>query len=159
WRITTRGSFARDTIHRSVTLTWHDGICQALGVSALADLASRLDPSLCYVCEFCSPHNTVIRRYAEPVLYLLSAFRGEVELPPAEVDALAVPPFRRPVCHPFGSIEAIQAFLLGQASKDPTFEGVVIRDRHGSRWKVKSPTYLGMHHLSTQGVEAFHPRH
>jgi hypothetical protein len=36
---------------------------------------------------------------------------------------------------------------------------VVIRDRHGSRWEIKSSTYLGLHHLVTEGEDAFGPRH
>jgi RNA ligase len=158
WRLTTRGSFAQDLM-RGHDRTWHDAICEALAVTHVRDLAGRLDESLTYVCEFCSPYNTVVRRYPEPALYLLSAYRGEAELPPAEVDELARAPFRRPARHHFHNIEGVRAFLRQQAAADPTFEGVVIRDRHGSRWKVKSPTYLGLHHLSTEGPEAFAPKH
>src|SRR5262249_35578289 len=108
---------------------------------------------------FCSPWNTVVRRYAEPRLFLLSAFHGEEELAPEAVDALAVSPFVRPVRHEFAGVEQIREFLHEQASDDPTFEGVVIRDRHGSRWKIKSPTYLGLHQMGTSGEDAFEPKH
>jgi hypothetical protein len=158
WRLTTRGSFAQDVM-RGHDRTWHGAICEALGIAHVRDLASRLDEGLTYVCEFCSPYNTVVRRYAEPVLYLLTVFRGEEELSPAAVDRVAGPPFRRPACYSFGGIDEVRNFLKLQAAADPTFEGVVIRDRHGSRWKVKSPTYLGLHHLSTEGPEAFAPKH
>ena len=158
WRLTTRGSFAQDVM-RGHDRTWHDAICAALGVAAVRDLAGRLDESLTYVCEFCSPHNTVVRRYARPALFLLSVYRGEHELPPDEVDRLAGPPLGRPARHSFQDVEGVRAFLQQQASADPTFEGVVIRDRHGSRWKIKSPTYLGLHQLSTEGPEAFAPKH
>jgi RNA ligase len=158
WRLTTRGSFAEDVM-RNQELTWHDAVCRVLGVPAVADLAGRLDESLTYVCEFCSPFNPVVRRYAESVLYLLSAFRGEKELAPQEVDALCTAQFRRPTKHEFTGIEQIRAFLQEQAAADPTFEGVVIRDRHGSRWKIKSPTYLGLHQMGTSGEEAIEPKH
>src|SRR5262249_29163226 len=54
WQVSTRGSFARDTFRNS-TLTWYDGITRALRLCSLAELQGRLDESLCYVCEFCSP--------------------------------------------------------------------------------------------------------
>src|SRR5262249_3152002 len=89
----------------------------------------------------------------------LTAYRGLDELPPDEVDELCVAPLRRPVRHAFSGIDEVRAFLQAQASADPTFEGVVIRDRHGSRWKGKSAPYLGMHHLATEGPEGFAPKH
>jgi RNA ligase len=156
WRTTTRASFAQDRF-RNAEVTWPEGIRQALGVGSLADLAGVLDPALSYVCEFCSPYNTVVRRYPEPMMYLLSAYRGADELTVVEVDDLARPPFRRPRQHHFTSIEAIREFLQVQASADPTFEGVVIRDRHNQRWKIKSPTYLGLHQLNSQ-EEEFGPK-
>jgi hypothetical protein len=158
WRLTTRGSFARDVM-RGQEVTWHEAVCRALGVGDLSQLAGRLDESLTYVCEFCSPWNTVVRRYAEPRLYLLSAFRGVQELDPEAVDSLVQPPFVRPFRHAFTSVEQIRGFLREQAVNDPTFEGVVIRDRHGSRWKIKSPTYLGLHQMGTSGEDAFEPKH
>jgi RNA ligase len=162
WRASTRGSFAQDKF-RDVDLTWHDAFARALGLAAVTDLAGRLDESLTYVCELCSPWNTVVRRYPEPVLYLLSAYRGPHELSPHEVDALlagrAGALFRRPRRHDFTSVEDVRAFLQQQAATDPTFEGVVIRDRHGSRWKIKSATYLGLHQLGTEGPDAFSAKH
>jgi hypothetical protein len=48
----------------------------------------------------------------------------------------------------FKSIEEIQDFLAQKAADDPTFKDVVIRDRAGHRWKIKSATYLGLYHKS-----------
>jgi hypothetical protein len=106
----------------------------------------------------CSPFNRVVRRYPEPALFLLTAFRGRDELPPEQVDALAEGLFRRPTRHHFTGVEPIRAFLKQQAEADPTFEGVVIRDRHGSRWKVKSATYLGLHRMSGENENPFAPK-
>src|SRR2546427_100067 len=94
--------------------TWHDAICQAVGVAHVRDLAGRLDESLTYVCEFCSPFNTVVRRYAEPALFLLTAYRDEQELPPDTVDDLARAPFRRPARHHFHDIDGVREFLRQQ---------------------------------------------
>jgi hypothetical protein len=118
WHASTRAAFGGDTFPDS-DLTWRDGFCRALGVDSLAGLAGRLDPAFCYVCEFCSPYNTVVRPYPEPVMSLLSAFRGADELSVAEVDALlAGPPgglFRRPRRHHFSGVEQIKSFLQEQA--------------------------------------------
>ena len=46
-----------------------------------------------------------------------------------------------------------------QAEKDPTFEGVVICDHLGHRWKIKSATYLGLHKMRGEGDNLFHPKH
>jgi hypothetical protein len=56
-------------------------------------------------------------------------------------------------------MEEIQSFLQDQMSNDPTFEGVVMRDHHGHRWKIKSPTYLGLHKLRGEGGNLFNPKH
>ncbi len=117
------------------------------------------------MCELCSPFNKVVRRYPEPRLYLLSLFRGEQEMSPPAVDeywAWLVPnrmPFFRPARHYFKSIDEIIAFLNEKSSSDPTFEGVVICDKNGLRYKVKNPTYLALHRLKGEGDNLFHPRH
>jgi hypothetical protein len=157
WRANTRGTFGEDRVPFQ-EFTWQELAARALGLGSLQDLSGRLDESLCYVCELCSPFNRVVRRYPEPALFLLTAFRGKDELPPAEVDALAEGLFRRPERHHFTGIDGVRDFLKDRASADPTFEGVVIRDRHGSRWKVKSATYLGLHRMSGEAVNPYAPK-
>jgi hypothetical protein len=158
WRANTRGSFGLEKM-AFCDFTWQQLFARALGVDTIADLDGRLDPSLCYVCELCSPYNKVVRRYPEPVMYLLTAFRAQAELPARQVDALAGSLFRRPARYDFTSIEQIQSFLKAQTEADPTFEGVVLCDRNGQRWKIKSPTYLGLHRLKGEGGNLFHPKH
>jgi hypothetical protein len=92
-------------------------------------------------------------------MYLLTAFYGKHELPLKQVDELKSNLFLRPELFTFGSIEEIQAFLADQASKDPTFEGVVICDHKGQRWKIKSATYLGLHKLRGEGDNLFNAKH
>lgn len=167
WHANTRGSFATDTM-QGVDITWRQGFCKALGVSDLQDLddavqgdGNGLDRGLTYVCEFCSPWNKVVRRYEKPVMYLLTAFRHLNELTPDHVDTIAKTWgafFKRPVRYAFKGIEEVQAFLQEQAEKDPTFEGVVLRDPN-ARWKVKSATYLGLHKMRGEGDNLFHPKH
>lgn len=160
WRVNTRGSFAQDNMQFQ-SITWEQGIVQkALGVHCLEELS--LDPSICYVCEFCSLWNKVVRSYPTPTLFLLTAFDRNTlrELTIDECDqiALACPNFRRPVVYRFKGIDEIQAFLEEQSAADPTFEGVVIRDRHGHRWKLKNPTYLSLHRMKGNGDNLFNPK-
>lgn len=158
WHANTRGSFADDLMQHQ-TFSWKEGFCRALKIKSLRDLSSVLDTEVTYVCEFCSPWNKVVRRYTEPVMYLLTAFRGLTEVSNAEADVLAGSCFLRPVLYEFHSIEEIQKFLQEQESKDPTFEGVVIKDKNGNRWKVKSATYLGFHRLKGEGNNLFNPKY
>ncbi len=158
WRVNTRGSFATDLMQFQ-NFTWQEGICRALGVPDLLALDSILDPTVTYVCEFCSLWNKVVRTYKEPQMFLLTAFRGITELHWDELDSLDLSLFQVPELYEFHSIEEIQQFLFDQGSNDPTFEGVVIRDHHGHRWKIKSATYLGLHRLRGEGDNVWNPKH
>jgi hypothetical protein len=157
WRANTRRTFGEDRVPFQ-EFTWQELAARALGLASLQDLRGRLDESLCCVCELCSPYNRVVRRYPEPALFLLTAYRGKDELSPEQVDGLAEGLFRRPERHHFTGINGVREFLKGRAAADPTFEGVVIRDRHGSRWKVKSATYLGLHRMSDEAENPFAPK-
>ena len=158
WHANTRGSFAVDNMEFQ-NFTWRDAFCKALGINSLSELKGRLYETVSYICEFCSPWNKIVRRYDQPQMYLLTAFRGVQELSPAEVDILAGDLFKRPTRYNFCSIEEIQSFLQEQSANDATFEGVVIRDRHGNRWKIKSVTYLSLHRLKGEGANLFNPKH
>jgi hypothetical protein len=142
WRINTRGSFGNDPIHRTPH-TWREVVSARLGDTA------RLDPALTYVCELVSPHNPVVRKYAAAELYLLTTFATATssgdpqELPDEETDARAREAgLPQPQQHHFCSITEIKDWLRKQEIADPTFEGVVVRDRHNHRWKIKSRSYL-----------------
>lgn len=158
WHANTRGSFAVDNMQFQ-NFTWREAFCKGLGISGLSELKGKLDETVCYICEFCSPWNKIVRRYDQPHMYLLTAFKGIQELSPSEVDGLAGDLFKRPTLYNFCSIEEIQAFLQEQAATDATFEGVVIRDRHGNRWKIKNSTYLGLHKLRGEGDNVWNPKH
>ncbi len=157
WLANTRGSFGQWTMDHQ-EFTWEEAFCKALKISNLQELSGKLDESLCYVCEFCSPYNKIVRRYVDPVMYLLTAFRGEKELPYREVDN-HTGIFLRPNRYEFKSVEEIQEFLNGQASADPTYEGVVMCDKDGRRWKIKSATYLGLHRIKGEGNNLFNPKY
>lgn len=158
WHANTRGSFALDPMQFQ-TFTWREGICKALGVTDLQQVDDELERDLTYVCEFCSPWNKIVRRYDKPQMFLLTAFRGEEELHWSEVDLLSHGWFKRPTMYNFISIEEVQNFLTLQSQQDATFEGVVLCDHKGRRWKVKSATYLGLHKMKGEGDNLFNPKH
>lgn len=158
WRCNTRGSFAQDNMQFQ-SFTWQEGVEKALGVATLDDLDRVLLRTCTYVCEFCTPWNKVVRSYSTPVVYLLTIFNNKTgeELTVAQATYVGVP-FSLPKVYQFHSIEEIQDFLAKQAADDPTFEGVVIRDKDNRRWKIKSPTYLGLHRLRGEGDNLFNPK-
>lgn len=159
WHANTRGSFALDKIEFQ-DFSWRDAFCKAMKINSLAEL--RLNEQVAYICEFVSPWNKIVRRYEQPEMYLLTAFQGEAELSPDVVDQMVNSfggLFKRPQRYNFCSIDEIQDFLREQSASDATFEGVVIRDKHGHRWKIKSATYLGLHKLRGEGDNIWNPKH
>ena len=159
WYANTRGSFGLDTIQGS-QYTWQELFCRALDVKHLNELTFLLDTKYTYVAEFCSIFNKVVRKYPEPVMYLLTVFDNSTlqELDPVVVDQLAGTKFKRPARYEFKNIEEIQEFLRQQAETDPTYEGVVICDKDFRRWKCKSSKYLALHRLRGEGDNLFHPK-
>jgi hypothetical protein len=159
WHANTRGSFGLFPMEFQ-DFNWRAAFCKAMGINSLDDLEGKLVESVTYVCEFCSPWNKIVRTYDAPQMYLLTAFDGLNELSWDCVDKLADPQFfKRPLRYEFSSIEEVQGFLQEQAEKDPTFEGVVIRDVANRRWKIKSATYLGLHRLKGEGDNMYNPKH
>lgn len=155
WMANTRGSFGKFKMDHQ-DFTWEEAFCKALNIQSLNDL--NLDPAITYVCEFCSPYNKIVRRYEKPVMYLLTAFKGTQELHHKEVDLLVREPLLRPNKYEFKSIEEITDFIKVQETTDPTFEGVVICDKDGRRWKCKSSTYLALHRLGSCKESLFAPK-
>ena len=161
WRVNTRGSFAQDLMQFQ-SFTWEEAIVDALGIQCIDDLDTwGWDRGVTYVGEFCSPWNKIVRRY-DPCVYLLAAFdlKDNRELTLNECDAACQSGrILRPTVFQFHDMKGIEKFIQDQMSNDPTFEGVVMRDQHGHRWKVKSPTYLGLHRLRGEGGNLFNPKH
>lgn len=158
WKVNTRGSFAQDNMQHQ-DFTWDEAIGRALG--SWDNLTRIGNQDWTYVCEFCSPWNKIVRRYEEPTLYLLTIIDKDTgeEQDAATCDTIAnLLHMKRPTIYTFTSIEEIQKFLQEQGENDPTFEGVVIRDKHGHRWKIKSATYLGLHRLRGED-DVWNPKH
>jgi hypothetical protein len=150
WRVNTSGSFAQGECNFSGK-TWE----QLFWDTAKID-KSKLEPMYTYVFELCTPYNKVVRTYAQSKVFLLSIFaifpNEAKELMPSTVDKQAEQlGVERPVVYPFKSADEIMAFLKGKEETDKTFEGVVIRDKNNNRAKVKSATYVAIHHLMDNG--------
>lgn len=158
WRANTRGSFAIDKFS-GLNMTWTEGICKALGIASLNEIPSTVDTKLTYIFEFCSPWNKVVRRYPQPVMFLITAFEGEREISFQEVDNLKSPLWTHVGRHDFRSLSDIQTYLRDRESADPTYEGVVIRDSANRRWKLKNPSYLALHALKGESDSLFHPKY
>lgn len=149
WYANTRASFGTGIVDYS-SYTWHDLVCKALNIKNLQEIT--LPKHLTYVCELVSPYNKIVRSYKEVGLYLLAVFDKETEV----FDTFEN--FKKPTVFQFKSIDEIMSFLDKQATDDPTFEGVVIRDKNGLRYKCKSNTYLGLHKMRGENC-LFHPKH
>ncbi len=150
WIAHTRGSFNMDLLINKSPYTWKEVINQALKVNHWNDL--NLFKNITYVCELCSPWNKVVRRYDTPTVYLLTAFDGNIELHPEEVDKICNNNhFVRVGRHNFRSIDEIINHIAKCELNDPTYEGVVICDDNFRRWKIKSKTYLALHRSKNNG--------
>jgi hypothetical protein len=159
WIITTRASFAQDELNYSGR-TWEQHILDAVAMTERKHLGLILDKRLTHVCEFCSPRNKIVRKYEFSFLSLLTAFSGERELSHSECNFHAQNSLylKRPSRFDFTSMGEVQEHIRSQSEADPTYEGVVLRDANNQRWKVKSPTYLGLHRLRGDGGALDHPK-
>ncbi len=153
WRLNTRGSWAEGLMQGAV-VEWKEAFLRGWTVESLNDHAAEMNSDVTYVCELCSPWNKVVREYKQPEVYLLSAFfRNGDELSAAWCDdSAALIGMIRPPHFQLHSIDEIRTFLTERSQSDPTFEGVVIRDMHDRRWKIKSPSYLALHKLQNNGA-------
>ncbi len=144
WRVHTKASFATGNINDG-PFTW-----ESLFKSCIS--LDTLDRGYTYTFELCSLYNKVVRHYRTPKVYLLSAFLGELELThDATLDIAKSNNIDFPHTKEFNDIFDVQAYIAEIANNDPTFEGLVCRDVHNNRLKVKSSLYLHLHRLNNNG--------
>lgn len=159
WRVFTRGSYA-DTNPFRGTLTTQISESDTFGsrVRQYVDL-SKLDPAYYYVFELCTP-GAHITKYDMEFLALLAVVNSttldEVPYPLPEKFTMISPdptiPIRQPASFHIHSFNELQQILALQA---PDFEGYVLLARLPGtdihfRIKVKSESYVTMHHLGTK---------
>ena len=161
WRVNTRSTFGDECMpHQS--FTWREAVERIMGYG-MSVLEATGVPGFTYVCELCSPWNKIVRRYEVPTLYLL-AIRdndlrfGEIAAPFRVAEYAGKFGIMNPECLDFNDVDEALAFLEEKATSDPSFEGVVMRDVHGHRWKLKNPAYLRLHKIRGEEGDAFNPR-
>jgi hypothetical protein len=158
WLLSTRHNFGDDFLDNSLKMTYiqlFEQICN----NELQELGSNLDPSITYCLEMCSEHNRIIRKYITPVIYLLACYRDGIELDITEVDHELnkinkinnINNWLRPKSYLIKSIEDCNEVLQCESNTDPLFEGLVIRDANGGRYKLKNNLYLEVHKLKYRG--------
>lgn len=157
WHSNTRNSYSTGLVGDS-GYTWRQIFEQAFGNNY-----DKLDPSITYVCELCSPYNKIVRQYKEPELYLLATFKGEEEvafpkgLPSVDVTTDGKG-FEFVIGYTFSNPESIQLYLEQHATYDPTFEGIVLYDGK-IRIKYKSLKYIALHRMRGEGDNLYHPKY
>ena len=146
WRINTRGSFGEGIIHTECPYTWSSLVKECVNVNLL-------DKRYTYVAELCSRYNKVVVDYPTPIVYILSAFKGEEELTLEETFALTEGAgFEKPVCYKLRSVQEVSEWISAASNKyGGAYEGVVLRDKKNCRIKVKNPLYVALHHLKGNG--------
>lgn len=152
----TRGSFADKPVNVGCKpWSYYAWECvKPNAVPSVFDSFGVIENRLTLVFEFCSPYNKIVRRYAKPQLFLLTANDNwrmqEVEREIVD-DVASELGVSRPKNHFFRDVEHVQAHLDEVSASDKTYEGVVVRDRTGKRLKIKSREYLVLHRLCNNG--------
>lgn len=146
--INTRNSFGTGEPNNS-GLTWRE-----LFLSTLKDPTKlELVEGRSYVFELCSPQNQVVRFYKEPTCYLLTVFDGEVEWGhDTTVNYTIQHGLNTPESILFNDPFEVTQEIAKRARSDKTFEGFVLRDIFGHRFKFKSTDYLTLHRFLNNGA-------
>jgi hypothetical protein len=162
WHVNTSGSFGLGELD-SYQDTWRSLFWDTAPFTP-EDL-TMFNTSQTLVFELCTPYNKVIRTY-KPTVFLLGVFdhvwqdQGypSIELSHDLVDDLAEElGVKRPERFVFSSQEDIREFLLKQEEVDRTFEGVILHDSNGMRYKWKTSTYTALHRMKDNG-NVLHPK-
>lgn len=146
WRVQTRGSFADQPMSRAGGPTWATAFWDAFFAAGLSGM--NFDPAYAYSFELCTPWNQVVVFHPTPAVHLLAAFDRDGGEMPAE--GLADTGAGLPARYAFASAEAARLFVDERPGR--THEGVVARDAHGRRLKVKGQNYLHYHRLKNNGA-------
>lgn len=152
WRVNTSGSFGLGMVN-NIDKTWKELFLETAAANGIR--WSELNTNFTYVFELCTGYNKVVRRYPSASVFLLSVFDPRdncYEMGEEQIDTWAdVIGIRRPVRYSIANREELAELLDRMSMADPSFEGFVIRDRNGNRWKAKTMTYCALHHMKDNG--------
>lgn len=124
----------------------------AYGCSPLDWLSSLLDEGKTYMFELTSPFNKVVVTWHETQLSFLGVRDNKTLQETCFCDHVLKNVFNVPKLFLLKSIdECIEA--AGQL--DFNNEGYVVCDKHFNRVKVKSPTYVALHHMKNNSVLSY----
>ena len=154
WKVSTSGSFAEDVICENGP-KWNELVFRLLldGMNNNEELIPY-DKNYTYVFELCSPYNKVVREHPISKLVLLSVFNNSTldEISYQELQEIStnigIPLVEK---YEFKNINDLMQAIDEKETHDPTFEGFVLKDKNGLRIKVKTKTYLALHHLKGNG--------
>lgn len=174
WHCSTSGSFAQGDVNPLYKGSWEelffDTLQKELRIPNETEEKTIGGPSLwqfnlnfsylfnknyTYIFELCSQWNKIIRNYPNPEVYLLGV--TNIEHDPYEFNQNYVTEIanelglKRPETYNFKSFKEIEAFLIEKELSDPSFEGVVIVDTNGFRFKIKNKAYLNLHQMHNNG--------
>jgi len=152
WRVNTSGSFGLGVVNRT-DKTWADLFWETSSANGLR--TTKLNTRFTYVFELCTGYNKVVRRYPSASIFLLSVFDPRdncYEMSETESDSWSdIIGIRRPTRWQISNREDLAEKLDALSMADPSFEGFVIRDKSGNRWKCKTMTYCALHHMKDNG--------
>lgn len=102
----------------------------------------------CYTFELVSPWNRIVINYPEPKIYLLSA-RNMETLQETIIPVHFLPEIPRPTYYPIQSLMDCNAIVQKMSDEH---EGIVVKDAQGNRIKIKTDSYVRLHHIANNGV-------
>lgn len=145
WRASTRATFdASEANVYDTGLTFNDLVCRALTSSGVD--FSQFNPRYTYVFELVSPESRVVIAYSHTSLYYLMQRDNETgEEFYAPCEGWLCPEFYFYKTTPIP--EQVKSFV--SQFEGAVFEGVVVRDIHGNRVKVKNMNWITIHHIAS----------
>ncbi|KAJ4459020.1 putative RNA ligase [Paratrimastix pyriformis] len=156
WVLSTRHNFGEDRCEGG-GCTYQQLFQRTCGGLSLDEIGARLQPGVTYCIELCTMANLIVRPYPVGACYLLCGSDmtrpGFPEMPADFIDRMAAASgvFKRPQRHPCASLAEVRAKLEELSRGEITFEGLVLRDAHGQRTKIKSARYLSVYWLRYRG--------
>lgn len=110
-------------------------------IKLLQDKLETLNKDYTYVCEIVSPYNTVVSKFANSDIYLLTIMDKEGNTIDSDTTIFSIPEARK-----VQSEEDIYEFIKYlQSVRDYLVEGVVVMDNNSNLAKIKSSVYVAVH--------------
>ena len=129
-----------------------------LFVDAFGDLQETMDTyskNITFIFELCTPENRNVKRYENPVVYLLAIRENDTGKYSSYMTIKGVAKIlnvKVPVKYTFNNYKEIEQAIKDIDATDSLDEGFVLwNEKTGYRIKIKSPKYVAYHHLRNNG--------